>query len=106
MFKDRARLALWHAPEDQRRIFSGMATMRCPLCKTGVSFDGFVLMVGDPQAPVLIRDILQAATWARYCALAPSLRDYLNSDEGAHYKEFWTDEEVQAADSKTAAEKK
>ena len=31
------------------------------------------------------------------------LRDYLNSDEGAPYKEFWTDEEVQAADLKTAA---
>jgi len=96
----------WHTPEDQKRIFSGLATMRCPLCKTGVSFDGFALKVGDPEALILARDILQSAIWARYCAFAGSLRDYLNSTEGAPYKDFWTDEAVQAADLKTTAEQK
>jgi hypothetical protein len=83
-----------------------LTLMRCPFCKSGVSFDGFALMVGDPEPPILTRDVLQAATWATHCALARSLRDYLNSDEGAHYKEFWTDEEVQAADLKTVTEQK
>ena len=86
----------WHEQQDQKDIFSGKKTMQCPLCHSGVAFDGFTVTKVDSEASSAERDIWKAARWARN--LNKSLHEYLQTNEGQPYAEFWTEDEIEEAD--------
>jgi len=91
----------WHEQQDQRDIFSGKKTMKCPLCHSGVAFDGFTVTKVETERPSAERDIWKAARWARI--LNKSLQEYLETSEGRPYAAFWTQDQIEAADQQAAA---
>lgn len=92
----------WHTQQDQRDIYDGISAMECPLCRAGVAFDGFAVSEASAGLVPAKRDVAKAAHWARN--QNKSLRDYLKTQEGQAYVQFWTDDELDAADQQAASE--
>lgn len=92
----------WHTKEDQAEIFSGTRSMECPLCRTGVAFDGFVVTKVESERKIAKRDVLKAARWAQ--AQNKNLREYLQTPEGVPYVTVWTEADVETADKSVAEE--
>jgi hypothetical protein len=86
----------WHEQADQKDIFAGKKTMKCPLCDSGVAFDGFTITKVELGRPAAERDIRKAARWAQI--LNQSLREYLQTNEGLPYAALWTENQIEAAD--------
>jgi hypothetical protein len=76
--------------------------MECPFCRTGVGFDGFVVGKAKQGTLSATRDIWKAARWARI--QDRSLRDYLQTREGAPYRNVWTDAQIDDADQRASSE--
>jgi hypothetical protein len=72
--------------------------MRCPYCGAGAGFNGFAPTLGQVGLLMVERDITNAAVWARDSSETRSLQAFLQSKEGSAFKNFWTHEEVIAAD--------
>src|SRR5687767_5636737 len=77
----------WHSRQDQADIIAGRKTMECPLCRAGVAFDGFDLTTAGDDRPTAVRDIEQAARWARN--QSSTLAHYVQTREGMPFANIW-----------------
>ena len=94
----------WHQDADYREIYKGTAGMECPLCGAVVMYTGanLPLTKADASVKCVRRDVEKAALWSRLSDCGRPLENYLTTEAGRPYANFWTQAEVTQADQKFA----
>jgi hypothetical protein len=97
----------WTDPTCGPDFYKGLRSIDCPLCGAWVLFkDRQIQSVPPNESPQRTKRIpLQAARWAKSQTKMRNLRDYLDlTGPGKQYKDYFTDQEIQDADTDAQAD--
>lgn len=97
----------WTDPAHAPDIYKGLRALDCPVCGAWVLYkEQKIQAVPAGDGPQKTKRLpLQAARWAKSQSSQGNLRDYLDqSGPGRQYRGYFTDQEIQDADTDAQAD--